>query len=109
MPTPSLGIRFALATIAASLALSSTASAQQPFPPPAKPIAAPSPRGASCHNGMSFDRFLTELKQQATAAGVSQQALAEASPYLVYDQGIVNGDHGQRVFGQAVLEFPGRR
>src|SRR3954454_81615 len=35
-------------------------------------------RGASCHNGASFDRFLAELKQQAATAGVSQRALAEA-------------------------------
>jgi lytic murein transglycosylase len=57
---------------------------------------------------MSFDRFLADLKQQAAAAGVSQRTLAEASPYLVYDQGIVNRDRGQRVFGQVFTEFAGR-
>jgi len=57
---------------------------------------------------MSFDRFLTELKQQAVAAGVSQRALSEAAPYLVYDQSIVNRDRGQRVFGQVFTEFAGR-
>ena len=57
---------------------------------------------------MSFDRFLADLKQQAVAAGVSQGALAEASPYLVYDQGIVNRDRGQRVFGQVFTAFAGR-
>jgi lytic murein transglycosylase len=66
------------------------------------------PRGASCHNGMPFDRFLAELKQQAIAAGVSQRAIAEASPGLVYDQGIVNRDRGQRVFGQVFTQFAGR-
>ncbi len=90
------------------------APAQQLFPAPtrptaaAKPPVAPSPRAASCHNGASFDRFLADLKQQAAAAGVSQRALAEASPYLVYDQGIVNRDRGQRVFGQIFTEFAGR-
>ena len=48
------------------------------------------------------------MKQQAVAAGVSQRALAEASPYLVYDQGIVNRDRGQRVFGQVFTVFAGR-
>jgi lytic murein transglycosylase len=48
------------------------------------------------------------LKQQAIAAGVSQRAIAEASPYLVYDQGIVNRDRGQRVFGQVFTQFAGR-
>jgi lytic murein transglycosylase len=57
---------------------------------------------------MPFDRFLSELKQQAVAAGVSQSALAESAPYLVYDQGIVNRDRGQRVFGQIFTAFAGR-
>jgi lytic murein transglycosylase len=81
-----------------------------PTPPPARSrAAAPSvSRAASCHNGASFDRFLTELKQQAIAAGVSQRTISEAAPYLVYDQGIVNRDRGQRVFGQVFTEFSGR-
>ena len=84
-----------------------------PRPPvagvPGQPVAlAPSPRGAACHNGMSFDRFLADLKQQAIAAGVSQRAIAEAAPGLVYDQGIVNRDRGQRVFGQVFTEFARR-
>jgi lytic murein transglycosylase len=39
---------------------------------------------------------------------VSQRAISEASPYLVYDQGIVNRDRGQRVFGQIFTQFAGR-
>ncbi len=69
---------------------------------------AASPRAASCHSGASFERFLAELKQRAVAEGVSQRAIAEASPYLVYDQGIVNRDRGQRVFGQIFTQFAGR-
>jgi lytic murein transglycosylase len=69
---------------------------------------AASPRAASCHNGASFDRFLAELKQRAIAEGVSQRAIADASPYLVYEQGIVNRDRGQRVFGQIFTQFAGR-
>ena len=103
MPICWFAMRLLIAAIAASLSLS--ASAQTALPP-AKP--APSSRAASCHNGQSFDRFLTELKQQALAAGVSQRALSEAGPYLVYDQGIVNRDRGQRVFGQIFTEFAGR-
>jgi lytic murein transglycosylase len=64
--------------------------------------------GASCHNGMGFDRFLAGLKQQAIEAGVSPNAIAEAAPGMAYDQGIVNRDRGQRVFGQAFIEFAGR-
>lgn len=65
-------------------------------------------RGAACHGGQSFEQFLVRLKQDAAAAGVSQRAIADASPYLVYDQGIVNRDRGQRVFGQIFTEFAGR-
>lgn len=64
--------------------------------------------GAACHGGMSFDRFLAQLKQDAAAQGVSQRAIAMASPYLVYDQSIVNRDRGQRVFGQLFTEFSSR-
>ena len=58
---------------------------------------------------MSFDRFLADLKTRAVAAGVSQRALNEAAPYLVYDQSIVNRDRGQRVFGQVFTEFARNR
>ena len=111
----------AAASFALSLAFSSAALAQftpAPDRPVAasprraaakpRPVAAPAERAASCHNGLSFDRFLGDLKQQAVAAGVSQRAMAEASPYLVYDQGIVNRDRGQRVFGQIFSQFAGR-
>src|ERR1700686_530674 len=84
------------------------AAPASPAAAPARPVAAPSLRGASFHGGMSFDRFLADLKTQAVSAGVSQRTIAEASPYLVYDQGIVNRDRGQRVFGQVFTEFAGR-
>src|SRR4051812_6656913 len=114
--------KFLLAA-AVSLSISSFAIAQ-PAPGPVRtaprPVAAPAPgqpstaaprapRAAACHNGQSFDRFLADLKQQAVADGVSQRALAEAAPYLVYDQSIVNRDRGQRVFGQVFNEFARNR
>src|SRR3954449_10082623 len=80
----------------------------QPIAAPLRTAAAPAPRGASCHGGMAFDRFLADLKAQAVAGGVSPRTIAEASPYLVYDQGIVNRDRGQRVFGQLFTEFAAR-
>ena len=121
MPTSVPGIRVAIFALAGSLAFAATVSAQQLLPPPTRsPAIAPRPattasprlagssRAAACHNGASFERFLAELKQRAVAEGVSQQAISEASPYLVYDQGIVNRDRGQRVFGQLFTEFAGR-
>jgi lytic murein transglycosylase len=81
------------ALLVISLALTFPASAQ---------------RGAACHNGMSFAQFLAGLERDAQKAGVSQRAIAEAAPYMVYDQGIVNRDRGQRVFGQLFTQFAGR-
>src|SRR5260221_11772273 len=80
--------RLFLGAVLLTLLCEPQAAPAQPAAVPAKPAAAPTPRAASCHNGMTFDRFLADLKQQAAPAGVSQRALAEASPYLVYDQGI---------------------
>jgi len=89
--------------------LASSAWAQSVAPRLPAPVrTAAIPRAASCHNGASFDRFLAELEQKALADGVSQRAISEAAPYLVYDQGIVNRDRGQRVFGQVFTEFAGR-
>lgn len=62
----------------------------------------------ACRAGTSFDRYLAELKQDAVKDGVSQRAIASASPFLVYDPAIVNRDRGQRVFGQIFTEFSGR-
>ena len=128
MPMIDCGLR--LTAVAAALLLSSAASAQlfqqQPQQRPAAPRpaatapglaapgttaprpTAPSPRGAACHGGASFDRFLADLKQRAVSEGVSQRTLAAAATYLVYDQGIVNRDRGQRVFGQIFTQFAGR-
>ncbi|WP_315838216.1 lytic murein transglycosylase [Bradyrhizobium prioriisuperbiae] len=64
--------------------------------------------GAACHGGLNFPRFLEQLKQDAIKARVSQQAIADAAPGLVYDQGIVNRDRGQRVFGQIFTQFAAR-
>jgi lytic murein transglycosylase len=126
MATIASGLR--LAALATALLLSSAASAQlfqqQPQQRPAAPrpplAAAPaplttnaprppaSPRAASCHGGASFDKVLADMKQRAASEGVSQRTLAAAAPYLVYDQGIVNRDRGQRVFGQIFTQFAGR-
>ncbi len=102
----------AVAALAFSCQVFSSAALAQ-FAPAARPVPAPqrpttSLRAASCHNGASFEKFLAELKQRALSEGVSQRAIEEASPYLTYEQGIVNRDRGQRVFGQLFTEFAGR-
>jgi lytic murein transglycosylase len=58
-----------------------------------------------CRTSGSFESWLARFKQQAAADGISSAAIAAASPYLVYDQRIVNIDRGQRIFSQQFLEF----
>jgi len=61
-----------------------------------------------CRNSGSFESWLGRFKAEAAAQGISRSAIDTASPYLVYDQRIVNIDRGQRIFAQSFLEFSGK-
>ena len=63
---------------------------------------------ASCRSNTGFDQWASAFRQEALAQGVSQNALAAAQPYFVYDQTIVNKDRGQGVFAQSFLQFSDR-
>src|SRR5205814_7233984 len=77
---PRTSIRFFICAILSSVLCGPQQASAQPFAAPARaiaaaparPMAAPAPRGATCHDGMSFERFLADLKQQEVAGGVSQ-------------------------------------
>jgi lytic murein transglycosylase len=60
---------------------------------------------ANCHNTGSFEAWLAKFKQEAEAQGISRGAIAQASPYLVLDQRIINIDRGQKFFAQDFLQF----
>lgn len=59
----------------------------------------------TCRNTESFAVWLDRFKEEALAQGISRQAIAAASPYLVYDQRIINIDRGQRFFAQDFVTF----
>jgi lytic murein transglycosylase len=61
-----------------------------------------------CRTSGSYASWLAGLEREAAADGVPQRTIAEAAPYLVYDQRIVNIDRGQRVFTQTFLQFSDR-
>jgi lytic murein transglycosylase len=61
-----------------------------------------------CRDNGSFESWLERFKAEAIKQGISRNAIAAAGPYLVYDQRIVNIDHGQRIFAQSFLEFSGK-
>jgi lytic murein transglycosylase len=63
---------------------------------------------APCRTSGPFNVWLENFKQEAAVQGISRGAIAQASPYFVYDQRIVNIDRGQRVFAQSFVEFSGR-
>src|SRR5262249_38722789 len=63
---------------------------------------------ADCRTSGSFESWLSRFKAEAQAQGISKSAIDAASPYLVYDQRIVNIDRGQRIFAQPFLEFSGK-
>jgi lytic murein transglycosylase len=60
---------------------------------------------ANCRNTGSFEAWLADFKKEALAKGISQSAIAAASPYLVLDQRIINIDRGQRFFAQNFIEI----
>ncbi|MBX9773230.1 MAG: lytic murein transglycosylase [Xanthobacteraceae bacterium] len=60
---------------------------------------------STCRNTANFDQWLAEFKREAAAQKISASAIAAASPYLKFDQRIINIDRGQRFFAQNFLDF----
>jgi len=60
---------------------------------------------ANCRNTANFDQWLAEFKRDAAAQKISASAIAAASPFLKFDQRIINIDRGQRFFAQNFLDF----
>jgi lytic murein transglycosylase len=61
-----------------------------------------------CRTSGSYESWLAGVEREAAADGIAQRAIAEARPFLTYDQRIVNIDRGQRVFTQTFVEFSDR-
>jgi len=63
---------------------------------------------ATCRNTGSFEKWLADFKKEALSQGISPSVLADASPYLQFEQRIVNRDRAQGVFNQSFLKFSDR-
>ncbi|HSL80377.1 MAG TPA: lytic murein transglycosylase [Pseudolabrys sp.] len=63
---------------------------------------------ATCRNTGNFDTWLASFKKEALAQGISPSVLAAASPYLQFEQRIINRDRAQGVFNQSFLKFSDR-
>ena len=63
---------------------------------------------AACQNTGSYERWLEAFKKEAIAQGISARVVAEASPSMTFDPGIIRRDHGQGVFQQTFMQFADR-
>ena len=62
---------------------------------------------AACTNTGSFDRWLSQFKAEARAAGISPHAIA-ALEGVTLDPNVIGADRKQNVFSQSFLEFSDR-
>ncbi|HLH12508.1 MAG TPA: lytic murein transglycosylase [Methylovirgula sp.] len=70
---------------------------------------APAAAGAAtCRDPAGFDAWLGDIKQEAAAAGIPQNAIEEGLSGVTYDPSVIARDHGQAVFHQSFEEFAGR-
>jgi lytic murein transglycosylase len=66
---------------------------------------APALAEAACRNTANFEGWLAEFKREAAAQKISPAAIAAASPFLTYEQRIINIDRGQKFFAQSFFDF----
>src|ERR1700742_3173219 len=63
---------------------------------------------ATCQNTGNFESWLEQFKKDAAAQGISPKIIAAASPYMKFEQRIVNRDRAQGVFNLSFLKFSDR-
>jgi lytic murein transglycosylase len=64
---------------------------------------------ATCVNtNGSYESWLAAFKKDAAAAGISTKVIADATPHMTFDPGIIKRDHGQSVFQQTFIQFSDR-
>ncbi|WP_294535563.1 lytic murein transglycosylase [uncultured Rhodoblastus sp.] len=66
-------------------------------------------RAAECgRDAAGFDGFLSQIRQEAASAGVSQSAIDSGLSGVSYNLSVISHDRGQKVFHQSFEEFSGR-
>jgi lytic murein transglycosylase len=71
-------------------------------------LGAGSPAVAAPACGGDFQAWMAQLKQDAAAAGISQQTVDASLDNLTPDPSVLAHDHGQGVFKQTFAQFSGR-
>ncbi len=64
---------------------------------------------AECgHDAEGFVDFLSNIRQEAAAAGISESAIEAGLKGVTYNRSVISHDRGQKVFHQSFEEFAGR-
>jgi lytic murein transglycosylase len=71
-------------------------------------LAAGQASAATCRDPAGFEKWLGDIRREAAAQGISQQAIQAGLSGVTFDQSIVNKDRGQGVFKQSFEQFAGR-
>ncbi|HZB63409.1 MAG TPA: lytic murein transglycosylase [Microvirga sp.] len=63
---------------------------------------------ATCRDPAGFEKWLGDIRQEAAAQGISQEAIRVGLSGVTFDQSVINKDRGQGVFKQSFEQFSGR-
>ncbi|MDP2410206.1 MAG: lytic murein transglycosylase [Pseudolabrys sp.] len=62
----------------------------------------------TCETTVSFARWLEDFKKEAAAKGISPRVIAQAAPYMKFEQRIIDRDRAQGIFNLTFLKFSDR-
>lgn len=84
-------VRFAVATLVATILVAGGSAGATAAP--------------ACQTTGSFERWLDDFRQEASAQGVSRATIAAALDDLKFDSGVIARDRRQSFFAQSFLDF----
>jgi lytic murein transglycosylase len=68
-------------------------------------LAAGQALAATCQDPAGFDKWLSDIRREAAAQGISQAAINTGLNGVTYDQSVIKRDRGQRFFRQSFEQF----
>jgi len=63
---------------------------------------------ATCRDPAGFEKWLSDIQQEAAAQGISSEAIRQGLSGVTFDQNVIKKDRGQGVFKQSFEQFAGR-
>jgi lytic murein transglycosylase len=71
-------------------------------------LAAGQASAATCRDPAGFEKWLSDIEQEAAAQGISADAIRQGLSGVTFDQNVIKKDRGQGVFKQSFEQFAGR-